>query len=70
MPTPDEVKELFSKCTWKWVKSGDIYGYEITSDNENSIFLPASGFKLRDTVEDYGEIGYYRRRNVAKAQTA
>lgn len=59
MPTPDEVKELFSKCTWKWVKSGDIYGYEITSDNENSIFLPAGGFKLRDNVEDYGEIGYY-----------
>lgn len=59
LPTPDEVKELFTKCTWKWTTSGGVKGYEITGDNENTIFIPASGFKLREDVEDYNEIGYY-----------
>lgn len=59
LPTPDEVKELFTKCTWKWTTSGGVKGYEITGDNENTIFIPASGFKLRKDVEDHNEIGYY-----------
>lgn len=59
LPTSAEVKELFTKCEWKWVKSGDIYGYQIIADNENSIFLPAGGFMLRNELYDLSEIGYF-----------
>lgn len=59
LPTPDEVTELFLNCTWKWTTSGGVYGYEITGDNENKIFIPACGFKMRDEVEDYNSTGYY-----------
>ena len=44
MPTRDELTELAEKCEWQWVANADSTGYRVTGPNDNSIFLPATGF--------------------------
>ena len=66
MPTKAEFEELYDSdnCTWTWFRmtssSGAIYGHQITSKkNGNSIFLPASGFRIWDERMSHGEAGNY-----------
>ena len=54
MPTQDEVKELISKCTWKWGKEDGVRGYIITGPNGNSIFMP-----VIDESNQYDPIANY-----------
>ncbi len=55
MPTGPQVEELFDECTWKWTKRNGKNGYLITGPNGNSIFLPASGFMHRRTLNEKGK---------------
>lgn len=53
LPTENELRELDSKCSKKYVtkqnSSGQtVYGIEFTGPNGNTIFLPASGHKEAD----------------------
>ena len=67
MPTNDELAELCNSgnCTWTWTtqtnSSGtEVSGYKVTSvKNENSIFLPASGYLNGIKVESSGSYGFY-----------
>ena len=46
MPLLQDFKELLNNCTSVWTKVGDVNGYKLTSKiNNNSIFLPAAGYK-------------------------
>lgn len=45
MPTKAQAQELISNCTWTWTTLNGVNGYEVKSKkNDNSIFLPASGY--------------------------
>ena len=60
MPTYDELRELNTKCTWKWVNNGnDFKGYNVTGPNGNSIFLPAAGYRNESSLYDAGSGGDY-----------
>lgn len=59
MPTASEMRELRDNCDWRWTNVNGIYGYRVTGKNGNSIFLPASGFKLNNRTFDEGSYGYY-----------
>ena len=63
MPTSAEWTELRTECTWDWKTTEDGYavnGYLVSSKkNDNTIFLPAAGFKYRITLRDCGRDGYY-----------
>ena len=59
MPTAGEMRELRDNCVWKWTNEKGISGYRVTGKNGNSIFLPASGFKLNNRTFDEGSYGYY-----------
>ena len=63
MPTKIELNELKEKCDWKWIKLDGVKGYLITSRIEGytnrSIFLPASGFKWENSLEEIGSYGVY-----------
>lgn len=59
MPTWDEIKELFDKCSWKWIEINGIKGQKVTGPNGNSIFLPASGCSYDMEVDDSGWYGFY-----------
>ena len=63
MPTNAEIQELIDKCNWSWTSKGGVNGYKVTSKingyRNNSIFLPAAGNRLEDSLYDLGEEGYY-----------
>ena len=58
MPTADEVEELLENCKWEFVGNG----YRVSSkakDNNNSIFLPAAGYRYGGKLYGNGNSGYY-----------
>jgi hypothetical protein len=46
MPTKEEWEELYQKTTWTWSDINGVKGRLLTGTNGNSIFLPATGFRL------------------------
>lgn len=46
MPTKEEWEELYQKTTWTWTDINGVKGRLLTGSNGNSIFLPATGFRL------------------------
>lgn len=59
MPTPDELNELITKCTWTWQALNGVNGYHVTGPSGNSIFLPAAGFGIGKTTNNMGVAGRY-----------
>lgn len=48
MPTKEEWEELYKKTTFTWTTLNGVEGRLLTGSNGNSIFLPATGFRLDD----------------------
>ena len=60
MPTDAELKELKDNCTWTWITQNGVKGYKVTSKtNDNSIFLPAAGYRSSSDLIDAGSRGDY-----------
>lgn len=59
MPTSDELKELYNKCTWTRTTQKGTWGYKVTGPNGNSIFLTAAGYRYGSDLDDAGSWGYY-----------
>lgn len=58
MPTTEQLKELMEKCDWVFTGTG----YKVTSKvegNNNSIFLPAAGYRFGEKWYGNGNAGYY-----------
>lgn len=57
MPTEYELNELRNNCDWEWDEVNGVFGYMIKSRvNDNSIFLPAAGY--REDTDVYGICGF------------
>ena len=59
MPTWDEIKELFEKCSWAWMTYKGVNGQLFTGPNGNTIFLPAAGGYHGKALYEDGSCGYY-----------
>lgn len=60
MPTRDDFMELFDNCTYEWTTLNGVKGGKFTSKHtDNSIFLPAAGYRRNDNLIDAGEDGGY-----------
>lgn len=59
MPTYEEMEELDKQCSWEWTTEDGSNGYRITGPNGNSIFLPAAGRWIGDTVNYTNFSGLY-----------
>lgn len=59
MPTLAEMKELINNCTWEWTTQNGVYGRKVTGPNGNSIFLPAAGYRIFESLDNAGSNGYY-----------
>ena len=63
MPTGAEWTELINSCTWTWVagyNGTDKLGCEVKSNaNGNTIFLPATGYRYKDSPRNVGGSGSY-----------
>lgn len=59
IPTIQEMEELRTQCSWKWINVNGVNGYQVIAKNGNSIFLPAAG--SLDGSRNYfsGEAGFY-----------
>ena len=56
MPTKEQWMELVNECKWTWTGMG----YRVTGVNNNSIVLPAAGWRYCDGSVDYvGSKGFY-----------
>ncbi len=59
MPTKAEWGELINKCSWTSTTLNNVDGRLVTGPNGNSIFLPAAGLGLDDSILDSGVLGLY-----------
>ena len=57
MPTDAEWKELLAKCTW--TTQNGVNGCKVTGPNGNTIFLPATGFRMDTNIYYVGSWGCY-----------
>ena len=59
MPTDAELTELREECTWTWTTQNGVNGYKVTGSNGNSIFLPAAGYRIENSLDNAGSFGNY-----------
>lgn len=59
MPTEEELKELLSKCNWKYTNLNKVNGYKITGPSGKSIFLPCAGSYSGTKLDHQGSFGTY-----------
>ena len=59
MPSLKQVMKLVDNCTEEWVQVNGVNGTKFTGSNGNSIFLPAAGVQMEETLQEENEMGYY-----------
>lgn len=59
LPTQGDILELTSKCTFCWTEKKGIKGYKVVGPNNNSIFLPVTGYRQGRTTFYQKSVGYY-----------
>ncbi len=57
LPTDNECEELVKKCKWVWTTQNGKEGYVIYGPNGNTIFFPASGWRIGSLLRDIGVNG-------------
>ena len=66
MPTENEFLELREECRWEWTQENGVKGYKVIGTNGNSIFLPAAGLKMGNTVSGNQTEGHYWSSSIYK----
>ena len=65
MPDSSDFQELHEQCNWSWKSSyNGTSGYLVTGPNGRTIFLPASGIRYDDNLNNHGSYGYYWSRTL------
>lgn len=59
MPTKEEWQELRNNTTHVWTTQNGVNGRLFTGPNGNTLFLPASGYRRHDELNNAGDHGYY-----------
>lgn len=54
LPSSDELKELKDKCTWTWTTRKGVAGYNVEGPSGKSIFLPAAGERINESIVGRG----------------
>lgn len=58
MPSKEQMDELRTSCNWSWTTYNGSWGYKVTGPNNNSIFLPATGYQKKSSKSS-ADGGYY-----------
>ena len=59
MPTKEEWQELYQNTTVTWTSQNGVSGRLFTASNGNSLFLPAAGYHLNNSLYYDGVYSYY-----------
>jgi len=70
MPTSDQIEELVNCCSWQWTQRNGVNGQLGTGQNGNTIFLPAAGYRWRESLSNVGSVGRYWSRSLCSYDTA
>lgn len=70
MPSPAEFQELYKKCDWT-LKSNynGASGYLVKGPNNQTIFLPASGYRYYGDLYNYGSYGCFWSSSLGTSDT-
>lgn len=72
MPSSEEHKELLDGCDWVWTddfaNSGVAGMIGTSKSNGNTIFVPASGFRMDSTLRERGNFGAYWSSSLSRKQ--
>ena len=64
MPTTEQQRELYEKCSSTWTTLNGVSGRLFTGPNGNTLFLPAAGFRLIESLYYAGSSGNYWSRTL------
>ena len=64
MPSKEQIEELYKKTTTTWTQQNGVYGRLCTGSNGNSIFLPATGYRIGTSPSQVGSSGDYWSRSL------
>lgn len=62
IPSCFELEALREQCAFTWTTRNGVNGYLVSSkaeDNDNTIFLPASGYRNKTSLVGLGQEGFY-----------
>lgn len=65
MPTTEQQRELYEKCTSVWTTQNGVSGRLFTGPNGNSLFLPAAGYRWNESLYLVGSRGDYWSRTLS-----
>ena len=54
IPNMAQAQELLDYCTFEWVEKNSVWGFNVTGQNGNTIFIPASGCRHGGTHQNDG----------------
>ncbi len=64
MPTTEQQRELYEKCSSVWTTQNGVNGRLFTGPNGNTLFLPAAGYRRDESLSNAGSHGYYWSRSL------
>ena len=64
MPSLEQIQELRDNCTWQWTQLNGVNGQLGTGPNWNTIFLPAAGYRWRESLYNVGSDGRFWSRTL------
>ena len=59
IPSLEQYEELVAQCTWTWTQQNGVNGRLVTGPNGNSLFLPAAGYCVDNSIYEAGSSSYY-----------
>lgn len=59
MPSKEQLEELIANCTWTWTQVNGVNGQLVAGPNGNTMFLPATGYRLQGKLYSAGTHGSY-----------
>ena len=64
MPSTEQQNELCENCTSQWTRLNGVNGCLVIGPNGNTIFLPATGYRMDGSLYYAGSDGYYWPRTL------
>lgn len=68
IPTGDDFDELYRNCTKTWTIYNGVNGCLFVGHNGNSIFMPASGGRSDESIQNDGSCGFYWLNSVDSSE--
>ena len=59
IPTKEQYEELLNNCSFEWLNSNDKTGILFIGSNGRRVFLPAEGYRWKNSLYYKGKHGFY-----------